>query len=71
VTVRNIRNVDYRAETDFTVRHYDATFDLRKLESLDGYLVYWGSPAIEHTMLSFGFGDGRYVCFSQVSSADR
>ena len=64
VTIRNIRNVDYRSETDYTVRHYDATFDLKKLRSVDNYLVYWGSPAIAHTMMSFGFSDGRYLCFS-------
>ena len=28
------------------------------------FLVYWGSPNIAHTMLSFGFKDGNYVCFS-------
>ncbi len=64
VTIRAIRNVDYRTETDYTVRHYDATFDLRKLRSVDNYLVYWGSPAIAHSMMSFGFEDGRYVCVS-------
>ncbi len=64
VTIRNIRNLDYRSETDYTVRHYDATFDLKKLRSIDNYLVYWGSPAIAHTMMSFGFEAGRYVCFS-------
>ena len=64
VTIRNIRNVDYRTETDYTVRHYDTTFDLTTLQSVDNYLVYWGSPAIAHTMMSFGFGDGRYICFS-------
>jgi hypothetical protein len=64
VTIRNIRNADYRTEKDYTVRHYDASFDLKKLQSIDNYLVYFGSPAIAHTMMSFGFGDGRYVCFS-------
>ena len=64
VTIHNIRNCDYRSETDYTVRHYDKTFDLAKLKSVDLSLVYWGSPYIAHTMLSFGFeGDG-YVCFS-------
>ncbi len=64
VTIHNIRNADYRSETDYTVRHYDATFDLKKLRSVDNFLVYWGSPAIAHSMMSFGFEDGRYVCFS-------
>ena len=64
VTIHNIRNCDYRSETDYTVHHYDKTFDLTTLSSLDLSLVYWGSPYIAHTMLSFGFeGDG-FVCFS-------
>lgn len=64
VIVHNIRNCDYRSETDFTVRHYDREFDLNRLESVDLFQVYWGSPHISHTMLSFGFGDGSYLCFS-------
>ena len=64
VTIHNIRNCDYRSETDYTVRHYDRTFDLAKLKSIDLSLVYWGSPYIAHTMISFSFeGDGT-VCFS-------
>jgi hypothetical protein len=34
------------------------------MQSADLFLVYWGSPAIAHAMLSFGFDDGKYVCFS-------
>jgi hypothetical protein len=64
VTIHNIRNCDYRTETDFDVQHYDKTFDLDQLKSVDLFLVYWGSPAICHTMMSFGFGDGGYVCIS-------
>jgi len=64
VTIHNIRNCDYRSETDYTVRHYDKTLDLSKLQSADFYVVYWGSPLIAHTMLSFGFGGNDYVCFS-------
>lgn len=64
VTIHNIRSADYRTETDYTVHHYDATYDLKKLRSVDNYLVYWGSPVIAHTMMSFGFEDGRYLCFS-------
>lgn len=64
VTIHNIRNCDYRTETDYTVQHYDKTFDLAKLQSVDFYVVYWGSPWIAHTMMSFGFEGGDYVCFS-------
>jgi len=64
VTIHNIRNCDYRTETDFDVHYYDRTFDLRQLRTVDMYLVTWGSPHIAHTMISFGFTSGDYVCFS-------
>jgi Domain of unknown function (DUF4105) len=64
IVLHNIRNCDYRTEFDFTCHYYDRTFDLSKLHTLDLFLVYWGSPYIAHTMLSFGFEDGGNVCFS-------
>jgi Domain of unknown function (DUF4105) len=64
VTIHNIRNCDYRSETDYIVRHYDRTFDLSGLKSLDLSLIHWGSPYIAHTILSFGFEGGGMVCFS-------
>ena len=57
VTVHNIRNFDYRTETDFTPAYYDRTYDLNKLDSADLVAVYWMGPAIAHLFLSFGFGD--------------
>lgn len=64
ITIHNIRNCDYRTETNFTVRHYEKTFDLDKLRTTDLSMVYWGSPNIAHTMASFGFEGGDYVCMS-------
>jgi hypothetical protein len=64
VTIHNIRNCDYRSETDFDVHHYDRTYDLDKLRTADLFLVYWGSPMIAHTMISFGFEGGDYLCVS-------
>jgi hypothetical protein len=64
VTVHNIRNCEYRSETDFDVRHYDKTFDLDKLRTADLFMVYWGSPNMAHTMVSFGFEGGDELCFS-------
>jgi hypothetical protein len=63
-TVRNIRNFDYRSETDFAPRYYDRTFDLRKLESVDLFAVYWMGPHIAHTILSFGFEGGEHLAVS-------
>lgn len=64
VTVHNIRNFDYRSETDFTPAWYDKTFDLRKLKSIDLIAVYWMGPAIAHTFLSFGFEGGDHLAIS-------
>jgi len=64
VVIHNIRNCDYHTETNFTVQHYDRTFNLDALRTVDLYLVTWGSPDIAHTMISFGFTNGEYVCFS-------
>jgi hypothetical protein len=64
VVIHNIRNCDYRTETDYTVQHYDRTFNLEALRTVDLYLVTWGSPDIAHTMVSFGFTNGDFVCFS-------
>ena len=67
VTVHNIRNCDYRTETDFTVHYYDKTFDLKKLRNVDFYLVYWGSPKIAHTMMSFDFeGNGNVSVYIET-----
>jgi hypothetical protein len=57
VTVHNIRNFDYRSETDFTPAYYDRTFDLRRLDRVDLLASYWMGPAIAHLFVSFGFGD--------------
>jgi len=64
VTLHNIRNCDYRTETDFTVHHYDKTFALDSLTSIDLYLVDWGLGSVVHTLLSFGFNDRDYVAVS-------
>ena len=64
VTIRNIRNLDYRTENDFDVRYYDKTFDLARLASVDLITVYWMGDAIAHVMVSFGFGGSDHVVFS-------
>ena len=64
VTIHNIRNNEYRSETDFTPRYYDKTFELSKLRTVDLFLSYWGPTLIAHTIMSFGFEGGEYVAFS-------
>lgn len=64
VTLHNVRNFDYRTETDFTPAYYDRTYDLRQLSSVDLYSVYWMGPKIAHVFVSFGFSDGDHVAIS-------
>lgn len=55
LTFHNIRDTDYRSETDFTPRYEDRVYDLSKLRGFDLFMSYWGSPAIAHTILSWDF----------------
>jgi hypothetical protein len=64
VTVHNIRNFDYRTESDFTPAYYDRTFDLKQLDAVDLYAVYWMGPKIAHVFVSFGFSDGNHLAVS-------
>lgn len=70
VTVYNIRNFDYRTETDFTPAYYDRTFDLRRLDRVDLVAVYWMGPAIAHLFVTFGFGDD-HLAISIEARKDR
>jgi len=71
VTVHNIRNFDYRTETDFTPRYYDKTFDLRKLDSVDVIASYWMGDAIAHIFVSFGFADKDFLAISVETRRER
>jgi hypothetical protein len=64
VTLDQVRNFDWRSDTDYTVRWEPRQYDLNQLRSVDVALSYWMGPAIAHTLVSFGFADGRYLTFS-------
>lgn len=64
VTVRNVRNCLYRSETNFVARYETRQYDLAKLRTADLFLVDWGLHKVAHAMISFGFEDGQYLCFS-------
>jgi Domain of unknown function (DUF4105) len=64
VTLRNVRNFEWRTNTDFTQRWETRSYDLGRLCSLDMIVSYWTLPAIAHVLISFGFEDGEQVVFS-------
>lgn len=64
VTIRNVRNFDYRTDTDFTPSYEVRRFDLKNLRGIDMFVTYWGSPYMAHPIMSFDFGKDGRVCFS-------
>ncbi|GGC13566.1 membrane protein [Pseudoduganella buxea] len=64
VTLRNVRNFDWESETRYTPRWETRQYDLRQLATADLVMSYWMGPHIAHTLVSFGFTDGRRLVFS-------
>jgi hypothetical protein len=64
VTLRNVRNFDWQTETRYTPRWETRQYDLAQLASADLVMSYWMGPHIAHTLVSFGFADGRRLVFS-------
>lgn len=64
VTLHDVRNFEWRTETDYTKRWETRTYDLDRLDSVDLIVSYWSMKAIAHVLVSFGFNDGSHVVFS-------
>ncbi len=64
LTVHNLRNFDYRTETDYTPRWETRTYDLDQLQGVDLFLSFWGPTLIAHTIISWEFADGSHLAIS-------
>ena len=64
VTIHNLRNCDYRTETDYTNCWSDRTLYLSQIRAADLFLTNWGIRFVSHPIVSFQFGDNQHVAFS-------
>ncbi|MCH2180750.1 MAG: DUF4105 domain-containing protein [Mariniblastus sp.] len=65
ITLYNIRRCDYLTADDYVVGHYDQTFPVDSIETVDFIVTSPNaSPSVAHTMLSFGRRDGSYLSVS-------
>jgi len=64
VRIHNIRNFQWRSDTDFTPTWEDRTYDLSTVRAADLFFSNWGPPMIEHTIMSWEFADGRHLAIS-------
>ncbi len=65
VTVRNIRNFEYRtSDADFAESWDTRSHDLDQLVGVDLFLSYWGPTLIAHTIMSWEFADGSHLAVS-------
>ena len=64
LTLSDVRDFNWRTETEFTERWEPHAYDLSKLKTLDLFLAYWAGPEMAHVIMSFGFENGDHLAWS-------
>jgi hypothetical protein len=64
ITIENVRNFDYRSDSEFTEHWETRSYDLRNMVGVDMFLSYWGPRMIAHTIVSWQFADGQHLAIS-------
>jgi hypothetical protein len=64
LTVTNLRNFNWRTESDYDQNWETRRYDLSKIEGVDLFLSYWSGEAIAHLLVSFPFADQPPLTFS-------
>ncbi|WP_028749471.1 DUF4105 domain-containing protein [Rhizobium mesoamericanum] len=71
ITLYNVRSFQWRTTEDFDPVWRTEQYDLASLQSVDLLNSVWSNPAIAHTLVSFGFSDGRHIVFSAEIRKER
>ena len=64
VTIENLRNFEYRSETDYEQRWERRTYNLNGIRGVDLFMSFWGPTQIAHTIASWEFDDGQHLAIS-------